>query len=166
MSGIDTIILICLFLPALIGLVYGFLNILFSIVAWVLALAIAVKFCGYVAPLLDNYVGLLLLRELLAFIGLFIISLMLLSTLGYFIVKLLARAGLTAADRMLGFVFGFGLGGVIVWGMVFLAGFTPLTEKDWWQESLLIWPFQQIAIWAEQFLPIEMVSYHGYGKAV
>lgn len=165
MSGVDIGILVCMFLPALIGVIYGFLNILFSIIAWVFALGIAVKGSVYFSPLLENYIESPLFRDMLAFIGLFIISLMLLTAIGYFIVKLLGRAGLTAADRILGFFFGFGLGGAIICVVVFLAGFTAVTTKSWWQESLLIEPFQRIAVWGSQFLPEDVAAYHRYGSS-
>jgi membrane protein required for colicin V production len=159
---IDIVLLAVLFLPALAGGFYGFLNILFSLAAWGLALAVAVRFSGHLAPLLVDWVASPLLRSGLAFTGLFIISLMLLSLLGYFIVKLLGRTGLTAADRMLGFLFGIALGGAIIAAVVFLAGFTDLPGEPWWQASLLLEPFERIATWAAGFLPENVASHHGY----
>ena len=165
MTGIDITILACLLLPAVIGVVHGFLNILFSIAAWILSLGIAAKFGARLTPVLESHVELPLFSELLVFIVLFVGSLMLLTAIGYAVVKLLARTGLTAADRMLGFCFGLVLGGTIVFGVVFLAGFTTITEENWWRESRLLAPFQQVAAWAGQFLPEEVAGYHRYGAA-
>ena len=163
MSGIDISILFCLLLPALIGVAHGFLNILFSILAWVLSFGIAAKFGASLSPLLERHVELPLFSELLVFTALFVGSLMALTALGYVVVKLLARAGLTATDRMLGFCFGFALGWALVCGAVFLAGFTTVTEENWWRESQLLAPFQHIAVWAGQFLPEEVAGHHRYG---
>lgn len=162
MQIIDFIILGVLVLPALAGGVYGFLNILFSLAAWGLSLIVAVRFSGQMAPLLAEWVDSPLLRSGLAFAGLFIISLVILSLLGYFIVKLLGRTGLTAADRMLGFFFGIALGGAIIAAIVFLAGFTDLPREPWWQESLLLGPFERMATWAAGFLPENVARHHGY----
>ncbi|MEX2525531.1 MAG: CvpA family protein [Gammaproteobacteria bacterium] len=162
MSATDIVILAILILPALVGVIYGFLNILFSVIAWVLALGISMKFGDSFSPLLRNYIDTPLVRDVLAFIVLFIVSLMIFTALGYFIVKLLGRSGLTAMDRILGFLFGTALGCVIVVVSVFLAGFTSLPELDWWRESMIIEPFQRTALWAGQFLPDNVTEYHRY----
>ncbi|OGT81464.1 MAG: hypothetical protein A3J35_03165 [Gammaproteobacteria bacterium RIFCSPLOWO2_02_FULL_52_10] len=162
MQTVDIIILAVLFIPGVVGVIYGFLNIVFSIVAWVFAFAITTKFSGVVSPLLVNYIDNPLLRNILAFIGLFIIILMLMTTIGYFIVKLLGRTGLTAADRVLGFFLGLGLGGFIVAVIVFLAGFTTYPREEWWRQSVMIQPFVRIAIWGRTMLPENVSKYHNY----
>lgn len=163
MGVIDIVILVAILIPALVGVIYGFLNIVLSIVAWVIALGISVKFSSYFAPLLAAYVETELLRNALAFIGLFMLTLMIFTGLGYFMVKLLGRTGLTAADRILGLLFGTGLGGAIVAVMIFLAGFTDLSSELWWQQSLLVKPFENTAVWGRQFIPENIAKYHHYG---
>jgi len=160
---IDIVILVALLVPALVGVMYGFLNIILSIVAWVIALGISVKFSSFFAPMLASYVETEVLRNALAFIGLFLFSVMLLSGLGYFMVKLLGRTGLTAADRILGLLFGAGLGGSIVAVSIFLAGFTDLSRQLWWQQSLLVKPFEGTAVWGRRFIPENIAKYHHYG---
>jgi len=162
MGIIDILILLVLFIPGLVGVIYGFLNIAFSFIAWFLAFGIAMKFSTYFSPLLASLTQTVLIRNMLAFAGVFIISLMVLTILGYFIVKLLGRAGLTAADRVLGFFLGVGLGGLIVTFVVFLAGFTELPAGAGWRQSVLIGPFEHIAVWGRQFLPDSVIKYHNY----
>ena len=162
MEIVDILILLVLFIPGVVGIMYGFLNIVFSIAAWILAFGIAVKFGAYFSPLLEAYIDTVLVRNILAFTGLFLISLMIFTALGYFIVKLLGRTGLTAADRILGFFLGLGLGGSIVTVLVFLAGFTALPQEPWWQQSILIEPFKLISEWGAGFLPENVSSYHSY----
>lgn len=159
----DIIVLVTLIIPGLIGALYGFLNIIFSIIAWVVAFGISFKFGALVTPLLASYIETPLIRNILGFSGLFLISLMIFSLLGYFIVKLLGRAGLTAMDRVLGFFLGIGLGGFIIAVIVFMAGFTSFPEEGWWKDSITIKPFQHIAVWSHRFLPANIAEYHGYG---
>ena len=161
MAGVDIGILIVLFLPAVMGLLYGLLNILFSIAAWIMAVVTAAKLSGYFSPLLDDYLE-PVLRDVLAFAGVFIISLVVFTGLGYFIVKLLGRTGLTAADRLLGFFFGIGLGGAIITILVFLAGFTAISKQEWWHETVLIEPFQHVCVWGQRFLSEDIAAYHRY----
>ena len=163
MPATDIVILVVIVIPAIVGVFYGFLNIIFSLLAWALALGAAVKLVPYFAPMLESYIDTPILRVILAFAGLFIVGLMILSGLGFFVVKLLGRTGLTATDRILGLFFGMGLGGLIVAIVVFLAGFTAYPEDIWWQESKLVDPFQKIGTWAKAFLPGNIAEYHGYG---
>ena len=162
----DIVILLVLALPALAGIVYGFLNIAFSMLAWALALGVAAKFTPVFSILLEQYVQTPILRIILAFTGLFIISLLIFTAIGFIVVKLVGRAGLTATDRILGLFFGMGLGAVIVLVVVFLAGFTALPSEAWWERSLLLQPFERVSIWAERFLPKSMTEYHSYKKSV
>ena len=162
MQSADIAILVVIALPALVGVIYGFLNIAFSMLAWALALGIATKFTPFFSPMLESSIDTPILRIVLAFIGLFIISLVILTGIGFLIVKLLGRTGLTATDRLLGLFFGIGLGSVIVMVVVFLAGFTALPAEPWWQVSRLIEPFERVSIWAKKYLPESMAKYHGY----
>ena len=162
MTSVDILILALLLVPGIVGVMYGFLNIIFSILAWVLAFIISFKFGAYFAPLLESYVETMLVRNILAFSGVFIISLVIFTLIGYFIVKLLGRTGLTAADRILGFFLGLGLGGTIITVLVFLAGFTALPREEWWQKAILIEPFELISRWGGQYLPENISKYHGY----
>lgn len=162
MQSVDIIILVIIALPAIAGVMYGFLNIVFSLLAWTLALGISIKFSSAFVPLLESSVSTPVLRSILAFVGLFVISLMLLTGIGFLIVKLLGRTGLTAADRILGLFFGIGLGAIIVEVIVFLGGFTALPQEPWWDDSRVIIPFERVAIWSDQYLPESISKYHGY----
>ena len=164
MHAIDIAIMFVLALPALVGVCYGFLNIAFSLLAWALALGIAAKFTPVFSAMLVHSVQTPILRIMLAFIGLFIISLLIFTAIGFIVVKLLGRAGLTATDRILGLFFGMGLGAVIVFVMVFLAGFTAVPSEAWWERSLLLQPFERVSVWAGRYLPRSMAEYHGYRK--
>ncbi len=162
MQTADIVILVVLALPALVGVIYGFLNIAFSLLAWAIALGIAGKFTPQFAALLETSVQTPILRIMLAFAGLFIISLVILTGIGFLVVKLLGRTGLTATDRILGLFFGMGLGMLIVLVVVFLAGFTAVPGESWWNRSLLLQPFERVSVWAEKFLPESIAKYHGY----
>ncbi|MFT5132764.1 MAG: membrane protein required for colicin V production [Gammaproteobacteria bacterium] len=162
MQSVDIGILALLALPAIVGVLYGFLNIVFSIVAWTLASAIAVKFGPHFAPMVASLTETVLLQKILAFVAVFIISLMILSVIAFLIMKLLGRTGLTGADRILGLFFGLGLGGFIVAVIIFLAGFTALPKEQWWRDSVMIQPFQVIGVWGHQFLPEDFAGHHGF----
>ncbi|MBM2830630.1 MAG: colicin production CvpA [Gammaproteobacteria bacterium] len=166
MQPADIAILVLIGLPALVGVAYGFLNIAFSVLAWALALGIATKLTPFFSPMLVASIDTPILRIILAFTGLFIVSLVILTGIGFLIVKLLGRTGLTATDRILGLFFGIGLGSVIVMVVIFLAGFTALPVEPWWQASRMVEPFERVSIWAKKYLPESMAKYHGYDVPV
>ena len=165
MELIDFVILAAILVPALAGVFYGFLNVVLSIVAWALALAIAAKFGGIFSGMLASYIETDIVRDAIGFAGAFLASLLVFTALGYFMLKLVGRTGLTAADRLLGLAFGVGLGGAVVAVAVFLAGFTEMGGTPWWQRSLLVRPFEGVAVWGRRFLPENIVKYHHYGPA-
>ena len=164
MSTADIVILCIILLPTIVGAIYGFLNIIFSLLSWIISLGLAVKLTPHFSPLLNNYIDSDMLRVALAFIVLFIICLLIMSGFCYFIVKLLGRTGLTATDRFLGLFFGMGLGGLIVTVVVFLAGFTTYPEDVWWKESKLIKPFELVSVWSKGYLGESIEEYHAYEK--
>tara|TARA_B100000929_G_scaffold229373_1_gene185789 strand:- start:1550 stop:2059 length:510 start_codon:yes stop_codon:yes gene_type:complete len=162
MMTADIVILFAILLPTIVGVIYGFLNIIFSLISWLVSLGLAVKLVPYFSPLLDNYIDTPILRIILAFIALFILCLLIMSGLSYFVVKLLGKTGLTAADRILGLFFGMGLGVAIVTVVVFLAGFTAFPKEVWWKESKLMEPFETLSVWGSNFLGESVTRYHSY----
>jgi len=164
MTTADTVILCTILLPTLFGVIYGFLNIIFSLLTWVISLGLAVKLAPYLSalPYLKNYIDTPELRIIAAFVVLFILCLLIMSGLSYFVIKLLGKTGLTAADRILGLFFGMGLGVLIVTVVVFLAGFTALPKEAWWEESKLMKPFENISVWSSSFLGESVTKYHSY----
>ena len=165
MSTADIVILCLIALPAIVGVFYGFLNIVFSLLSWAISLGLTIKLVPYFSPLLENYVEQDVIRMILAFIAVFILSLLIMSGISFLIVKLLGKTGLTAADRILGLFFGMALGTLIVLVIVFLAGFTAFPPASWWRESKLAEPFERISIWSSQYLPESVSEYHGYEQA-
>lgn len=165
MSTADIAILCLIALPMIVGVFYGFLNIVFSLLSWAISLGIATKFASYFTPLLENYVDTYAFQMVLSFIGLFILSLLIMSGISFFIIKLLGKTGLTAADRIFGLFSGMGLGILIVSIIVFMAGFTPITEETWWQGSKLVKPFERISLWASNYLPESISERPSYEQA-
>tara|TARA_Y100000590_G_scaffold241465_1_gene271489 strand:- start:639 stop:1154 length:516 start_codon:yes stop_codon:yes gene_type:complete len=166
MTTADIAILCTILLPTLFGVIYGFLNIIFSLLTWLISIGLAVHLTPYLSasPYLINYIDRPEFRVIAAFVLLFIFCLLILSVLSYFVIKILGKTGLRAADRILGLFFGMGLGVIIVSVVVFLAGFTPLPEEVWWKESRLIDPFVDISLWGSSFLGESVTEYQLYEK--
>jgi membrane protein required for colicin V production len=80
--------------------------------------------------------------------------------LRFVVARLVAGTGLSGTDRLLGMIFGFVRGVLLVTLLVFLIGFTAFTRDPWWQQSVLLPHFQHVATWLEQRVPAEVRNLH------
>lgn len=153
MSSIDYVILVILLLSSLLSLMRGFVREALSLIAWILALWVAVKFAPSMANLLIEQITISPLRHGIAFIILFLATLLSLGVINFFISFLIKSSGLSSTDKTLGLVFGLARGVIVVTVLVFLGGITPLSNSAWWRESMFIGMFQHMASWLWTFMP-------------
>ena len=140
-------------LSILVGLWRGFIKEVFALAVWVAALWLAFQFSGALAELLEVAITLPSARSALAFTGIFVGVLLVGGLATFLLGKLVESTGLDGTDRLLGAVFGAirGLALVLLW--ILVAGFTPLPQDPWWQESHGIRALLPAAEWAAGFLP-------------
>jgi Uncharacterized membrane protein, required for colicin V production len=159
MSELDYAILGIIGLSAVISVVRGFIREAFSLVTWVAAFVLAFYFSPMLEPLLVDYIDVPSLRLTAAFLGLFLIILILGGLLNYFVGRLIDKTGLSTTDRMLGIVFGLARGVLIVAILVLLAGLTPFPKDPWWKASTLIPRIQPVVIWMRDLMPPDLGQY-------
>ncbi len=158
MNTVDTAIIGILVVSALISVVRGFFREVLSLVAWTSAAWIAVTFTPSFGAFLQTYITVPALRIAAAFVTLFLLTLILASMVNRLVGQLIKRTGFSGTDRAVGMIFGLIRGGVIVAVLVLVAGVTRLPQEPWWQESLLIGHFQQMAVWLRANLPSEIAG--------
>lgn len=139
MNWADWAIVIVLTLSSVISLARGFIKEALSLVIWVVALVLANVFSHRLEVFLTNAISTPSLRAMAAFILVFV-GVLLVGALLNFLIGLIVKAtGLSGTDRLLGMLFGFARGLLIV--MIFLI-YVPayvVIEKDpWFQQSQLI----------------------------
>jgi membrane protein required for colicin V production len=76
----------------------------------------------------------------------------------YLIGQLVSKTGLSGTDRALGIVFGIARGVMVVGVLVLLAGLTQLPQDPWWQESIFLGHFVDLALWMRSFLPADIAA--------
>jgi membrane protein required for colicin V production len=143
----------------LVGAWRGFVKEAFSLAVWIAAFLIAFQFSGTVAQYMEGSVSLPSARTALAFGGLFIAVLLVGGLLTFLVGKLVEKTGLSGTDRMLGGVFGTLRGVIMVIVLILVAGFTPVPQDPWWQESTVIQAMLPLADWFAGLLP-ESVREH------
>ncbi len=153
MIWIDYILLAIILVSALLSLWRGFVREALSLASWIAAMWIALVFFHDLADWLARWIETPSVRDVVAFGVLFIVTVMVGGLISYLAGQLVAKTGLTATDRVLGVVFGVARGIVIIAVMVLLAGLTALPQDPWWQQSLLLGHFQELALWIKSFLP-------------
>jgi len=162
MIWVDYVIIGVIALSAIISLVRGFVREALSLVTWVAAFLIAWLFFRELAVQLRPWIGVDSLRLGAAFLILLVASLILGGLIGYLGGKLVDKTGLSGTDRVIGVVFGAARGAVLVAVMVLLAGLTPLPNDPWWQQSLLIPHFQDLAVWLKSLVPPDLADKFNY----
>jgi membrane protein required for colicin V production len=155
---VDYVIIGIIGLSSLVSLFRGFVREAFSLAAWILAFWVSWTFFRDLAGHLEQWLTVQSMRMGAAFAILFLVTIILGSIVNYLVGQLVDKSGLSGTDRMIGIFFGAARGALLVVVMVWLAGFTPFPNDQWWQESLLIKYFQDLALWLKDLLPPDIAS--------
>lgn len=152
MNWIDYAILAVLGLSVLVGLFRGLVSEVLALVIWAAAFWVAWLLGPTVAARL-TVITLPALRVAAGYASCFVVVLVLGAILRYVVRRLLEGSGLSGTDRLLGMLFGFVRGALLVCVVVFLCQFTGVTREPFWQQSVLLPPFQSATIWLGQQVP-------------
>jgi len=149
MVWVDYVIPGIIVLSALFSLMRGFVREALSLMGWVAAFWLALRYANPLAELFLSSFTIPSLRIITAFTILFVLTLMLAALVNHLAGHLVKRTGLTSTDRAVGVVFGVARGGVVVSMLVLLAGLTSLPQDPWWGESMMIGHFEHVALWLQ-----------------
>jgi len=152
----DFIILGIILVSALISLIRGFVQEAFSLAVWILAFWFSWTFFRELAVRMEPLITTPSVRLGVAFVILLVLSLAIGGLFNYLIIRLINGTGLSGSDRFIGMIFGMARGVLAVAILVLLAGLTPLPQDPWWQDSVLIPYFQELALWLKDLLPSEV----------
>ena len=159
MNWVDWIILSILGLSVLIGLFRGLISELLGLVIWATAFWASWAFGPAVAAWLGQYLSMPTARMVIGYGGVLMGVLIIGAIIRAIISRILWRTGLSGMDRMLGMVFGFARGALIVAFMVFLFSLTALPQESWWRQSTLAPKFQGLAGWLGARVPANVNHY-------
>lgn len=158
MSWIDIIIVLIVVLSAVISSIRGFAREALSLFGWILAFWVSLSFSGGLSHMFADSIADPILRLIIAFLILFIASLIVTTIMNYFVIQLVERTGMTGADRSIGIVFGVLRGILIVTAMVMFSGLTPFPQTSSWDNSFLLYYFEGFAVWLRDLMPADMAG--------
>ena len=139
MNWADWSIVFVIVVSALIGVKRGFIREALSLAVWVAAFLLANWFKEAVADLLVPWIDVVSIRQVLAFILIFIAVLALGGVVSYLMGKLTTMIGLKTVDRLFGALFGLARGALLIMVVVlYLPKIVPVRGDAWWHESVLI----------------------------
>ena len=135
----DWVIIVLLGGSCLIALFRGLVREALSLVNWVVAALVARGASSEVSEWLAQWIDTPSIRYAVAFAALMLASLIIGGVLIGLVVRLVRASGLGFADRMLGLVFGFARGVLLVLlGLALVRFGLPVEEDSWWQSSMLV----------------------------
>jgi membrane protein required for colicin V production len=162
MVWVDYLIIGIILISAVISIIRGFVKEVFSLITWIVAFWVAILFYSHLSTLLANYIETPSIRLFLAFFTLFAVTLILGALVNHVISSMVEKTGLTGTDRALGVVFGLLRGVAIVIVLVLGAGATPMPNDVWWQQSLLLEHFVELANSIKVLLPDDIAQHIHY----
>lgn len=165
MNAADYLILAILGISMLAALLRGFVSEVMSLAVWLLALWISATTSGTVAATYLTGIEQPAVRLGTAYIAIFLLVLVLGGMLTWVIRRIIAKTGLSSTDRLLGALFGFARGLLIVFSVVLFAGFTAIPKQPLWRESLLLPAVQATARGLSQYLPASVQAFLSYPVA-
>jgi membrane protein required for colicin V production len=157
----DLIALGLVVISILISLARGFVKELISVLSWVLAAWLSVRHSQALSKYI-TFTDVQSLRVFLAFLIIFVVMVFIGATFNFMIGQFVRKTPFSAADRVLGMVFGAVRGVLILSVLVLLGGLTALPRDTWWQDSYAIEKVQKISIWMKGFLPSEVAHYFNF----
>jgi membrane protein required for colicin V production len=166
LGWVDFILIGVVALSAGISLLRGFFREALALVGWVAAVWLALTVTEPVASLFAESIELPSVRSGLAFLIVFVGTLILSGVVVWLVGMLVEKTGLSGTDRMLGMVFGVARGVIIAALLVLLAGLTPLPRDPWWQESVLVPHVQPVAEQMRTLLPPEIARLVNFAATV
>ncbi len=146
---VDWAIIAIVGLSTLVSLWRGFTREAVSLLGWVAAFVVANLFASELATSLTGYISNITARYIAAWLILFIAVLMLFGLFSLFMSQLVKATGLGATDRLLGTLFGFTRGVVMVMVLVFLVReLLPPRDQVWLHQARLMPPVDALMSWA------------------
>lgn len=160
MPIVDVIIAAIIVVSIAIGFIRGFVKEAISIASLLIAIWAALYFGPTVGEFSSGWLSSEDLQTWFGRILVFVVILMLGGLLGWGVSKLIRLSILSGTDRVLGMIFGFCRGALIIGLLVIGGTYAGFSNDGWWQQSTLIPYGEFVAEWIGEMAPkgLEMLQ--------
>jgi membrane protein required for colicin V production len=149
-NAVDWAIIAVVGLSILLSLWRGFVREAVSLAGWVAALVLANMFVGAMETVLTQWIANVTGRYVAAFSIVFVATLVMVNVLGALATQVVRATGLSLLDRLLGTVFGFARGIIIVLVLVYLLRqLAPPQNLKWLDQAQLMTHVDMLGEWVE-----------------
>lgn len=159
LNWIDVTIIGVILVSVLISLIRGFVREALSLVIWAAAAYLALTFSHDFSTFFIGHIVSPSIRLGVSFMILFVLTLIAGAVLSYILSLLVEKTGLSGSDRMLGVIFGFARGVLVVSVLVLVAKLTNVPQDPLWQNSKLVPKFEPIEVWLQNFMDEHVKDY-------
>jgi membrane protein required for colicin V production len=153
MSALDLAIAAVIVLSVAWGVWRGLTRELMSLAGWVVAFIVANTFAGQIGDRLPASLAREEVRVLIAFLVVFILTLVAAAIVGVLLSKLFKVAGLSGVDRTLGGLFGFARAVVILVACTIAIGLTAFPKEAMWKGSVGAGMLERTVLQLKPWLP-------------
>lgn len=164
MTIFDYIVLGIISISVLLSITRGVVREVVSLLGWIVAFFVASHYAASFEPYLPQTIEDGSLRMLVVFVMTFFVALVVVMVCSLLLSKLVRSVGLGLIDRILGAIFGFARGLLIVLFIMLAAGFTALPQQSFWQQALLREPLEIIATQAIPWLPQDLREHISFSR--
>lgn len=153
MTAFDFIVIGIIGLSTLFAFARGFVRVVISLAAWIVALVAAFQYADTLVAWLPALGGAPRVRYIAAFVLIVVVVLLVGALLGWLLSRLVRAVGLGFVDRTLGAVLGLARGLLIVVIGVLIAGLTTLPQQEWWRNAMFAPALVDAALSLRPWLP-------------
>lgn len=156
MTILDFVIILIGAISILVGLMRGFVREVLSIITWVAAIWLSLKFYPMAGDYFKGIINQELFRNVAGFAAIFFTVLIICSLVSYLINKLVTKTGIKGTDRVLGSIFGIFRAILVIVILLLIGRSVNFQESDAWKNSQLVGHFEPIVEIVNNFLPEDL----------
>jgi len=153
MTAFDFVVIGIIGLSTVFAFARGFVRVVISLMAWVVALVAAFQYADALAAWLPALGDAPRVRYIGAFVLIIVVVLLVGALLGWLLSRLVRAVGLGFLDRSLGAVLGLARGLLIVVIGVLIAGLTTFPQQEWWRHAMFAPALVDAALSLRPWLP-------------
>jgi len=154
-TWLDLILLLVMIISGLLAMIRGFMREVLSIAAWGIAALVTLYSYGKVLPTVQQYFSSNTVATAVTVVGIFLLTLLLVSVLTIRISDMVLDSRVGALDRTLGFLFGLGRGLlIVVVAYLFFDWLVPdRSQPEWVRDAKSKVVIKSTGDWLKSLLP-------------